>query len=66
MDALIIKSENRNDLKLIQELVDKLGLVSKSLSEEDIEDLGLTLLMKKVDRTKIVSRESIMEKLDDK
>jgi hypothetical protein len=63
MDALIIKSENRSDLKLIKELVKKMGLESKSLSEEEIEDLGLTFLMKQADRTKTVSRESVMKKL---
>jgi hypothetical protein len=41
MDALIIKSENRSDLKLIEELVKKMGLESKSLSVEEIEDLGI-------------------------
>ena len=64
MDALIIKSENRSDLKLIQELVKKMGLESKSLSGEEIEDLGLTFLMKQADRTKIVSRKTVMEKLN--
>ncbi|MGF1670176.1 MAG: hypothetical protein ACFCU6_06990 [Balneolaceae bacterium] len=63
MDALIIKSRNSSDLKLIKELVKKMGLESKSLSEEEIEDLGLTILMKQADRTKIVSRESVMKKL---
>jgi len=63
MDALIIKSQNASDLKLIKELVKKMGLESKSLSEEEIEDLGLTILMKQADRTKTVSRELVMEKL---
>ncbi|MFU8859568.1 MAG: hypothetical protein ACNA8K_04015 [Cyclonatronaceae bacterium] len=64
MDALIIKSENRSDLKLIQELVKKMGLESKSLSGEEIEDLGLTFLMKQADRTKTVSRKTVMDKLN--
>jgi len=63
MDALIIKSKNSSDLKLIKELVKKLGLESKSLSEEEIEDLGLTMLMKQADRTKTVSRDTVMKKL---
>ncbi len=63
MDALIIKSKSQSDLKLVKELVEKMGLESKSLSEEDIEDLGLTMLMKKSDRAKTVSRESVMKKL---
>jgi hypothetical protein len=66
MNALIIKSDKQSDLKLIKELVKKLGLESKSLSEEEIEDLGLTFLMKQVDRTKTETRESVMEKLADK
>ena len=64
MDALIIKSNNRSDLKLVKELVKKLGLESKSLSEEEIEDLGLTMLMKQADRTKTVSRDTVMNKLE--
>lgn len=64
MDALIIKSQNRSDLKLIKELVKKMGLESKSLTEEDLEDLGLTMLMKQADRSNTVSREEIMGKLD--
>lgn len=63
MDALVIKSKNRSDLKLIKELVNKMGLESKSLSEEDLEDLGLAMLMKQTDRTETVSREEIMKKL---
>ncbi len=65
MDALIIKSKNLADLNLIKELVSKMGLESKSLSKEQIEDLGLALLMKEADRSKTVSRESVMEKLQD-
>lgn len=64
MDALIIKSQNRSDLKLIKELVKKMGIESKSLTEEDLEDLGLAMLMKQADRSNTVSREEIMGKLD--
>jgi hypothetical protein len=41
----------------------KIGLEYKTLSEEEIEDLGLTILMKQSDRTKTVSRETVMRKL---
>lgn len=62
MDVLIIKSNNNNDLKLLKELLNKMGLQFKSLSEEEIEDFGLSMLMKEADRSKSVSRESVMEK----
>jgi hypothetical protein len=65
MDALIIKSDNRSDLELLKKLVNKMGLQSKSLSEEDIEDLGLAMMMKKADRSKTISREKVFKKLDD-
>jgi hypothetical protein len=65
MDALIIKSNNRSDLELLKKLVNKMGLQSKSLSEEDIEDIGLAIMMKKADRSKTISREKVFEKLDD-
>ncbi|MBE9048779.1 hypothetical protein IQ255_31145 [Pleurocapsales cyanobacterium LEGE 10410] len=64
MDALIIKGKNQSDLKLIEKLVKKMGLQSKSLTEEDLEDLGLSMMMKQADRSKTVSREEIMSKLD--
>ena len=63
MEALIIKSEDRNELKLLKELVRKMGLQAKSLSEEEIEDLGLLMLMKQADRSKTVPRETVMKKL---
>lgn len=59
MDALIIKSNNRSDLELLKKLVAKMGLQSKSLSEEEIEDLGLAIMMKKADRSKTISRETV-------
>lgn len=36
----------------------------KSLSEEEREDIGLLLLMQQADRTDVVSREEIMNVLD--
>jgi hypothetical protein len=41
MEALVIKSNNRNDLKLIEELVKKMGLQFQALTAEEIEKLGL-------------------------
>jgi hypothetical protein len=41
-----------------------MGLESRSLSEEEIEDSGLAFLTKQADHTKTVSRKTVMEKLD--
>lgn len=64
MEALNIKSKNKKDLALIKELVKKMGLESKSLTAEEMEDIGLSILMKEVDRTQYSEREEVMRILD--
>lgn len=63
MNALIIKSKSRSDLKLLKELATRMGLESKILTKEEIEDWGLTVLMKQADRSKTVSKETVISKL---
>ena len=65
METLIIQSENNRDIKLIKELVTKMGIKSAQLTREQVEDIGLSMLMKEADRSKTVSRESVMEILDE-
>ncbi len=64
MDALIIKSNDKRELALIKELVQKMGLESKSLTAEEMEDIGMSIMLNEVDRTKRVPEEEIMEILD--
>jgi hypothetical protein len=63
MKSLIISPKNKEELKFVEALLNKLGVATKALTEEEIEDAGLSLLMKDVDRTKKVSKEVIMKKL---
>ena len=63
MKSLIISPKNKEELKFVESLLNKLGVATKALTEEEIEDAGLSLLMKDVDRTKKVSKEVIMKKL---
>jgi len=44
-------------------LFGKLGVPSRIIEREIVEDIGLTELMKDVDRSKKASRETIMKKL---
>ncbi|MDZ7720554.1 MAG: hypothetical protein U5K72_17190 [Balneolaceae bacterium] len=60
MDALIIKSENKKDLALLK----KMGLESKTLTAEEMEDIGMSILLDEADRTKTVPEKEIMEILD--
>jgi hypothetical protein len=63
MKAMVITPKNNTELKFVTELLNKLGVGSTPLTTEEVEDLGLVKLMRKVDRTKKVSRSSIMKKL---
>ena len=63
MDAILLKPKDSKELKLITDLVEKMNVPAKIISEDDLEDMGLSLLMKEADRSKTVPRETIMNKL---
>lgn len=64
MDTLILRTKNREETRLIQQIADKMGIENKSLSEEEMEDIGMAILMSEADRTKTVPEKEIMEILD--
>ncbi len=63
MKALVIRDVNDKELKFLQQLLERLGLTSSTLSEEELEDMGMSILLKNVDRKDKVSRSSVMKKL---
>ncbi len=64
MKALVIKSKDKTELKFIRQLLSKMGVSSSMLDIEEMEDLGMSILMKDVDRKKKVNRETIIKKLN--
>ena len=63
MKALVIKPRNDSEFKFVSDLLKKLGVGSSALSQNELEDIGLSKLMREVDKTKKVSRSEIMKKL---
>jgi hypothetical protein len=63
MDSFVVIPRNESEYKFISELLRKLKIKTRKLSKEDIEDIGLSILMKSVDRTKKVPRYKILNKL---
>ena len=63
MKALVIKPKNSNEFKFVSDLLKKLGVGSSALSQDELEDIGMSKLMRSVDKTKKVSRAEIMKKL---
>jgi hypothetical protein len=63
MSSIVVSPKSQKEFQFISELLSKLGVRSKVLSDEELEDLGLAVMMKDVDRSEVVSEDEIMQKL---
>jgi ribosomal 50S subunit-associated protein YjgA (DUF615 family) len=63
MKSMVITPKSQTEFKFINDLLKKLGIVTATMTEEELEDIGLSKMLKAVDKTKKVSKESIMQKL---
>ena len=63
MKALVVTPKNDDEFKLVSRLLKKMGINSSAVTQADLEDIGLSKLMRGIDKTKKVSRASIMKKL---
>lgn len=63
MKSMVITPKSQTEFKFINDLLKKLGIVTATMNEEELEDIGLSKMLKAVDKTKRVSKESIMQKL---
>ncbi len=63
MKALVVTPKNSNELKFVTDLLKKLGVGSTTLSQDELEDIGMSKLLRQVDKTKKASRTEIMKKL---
>ena len=63
MKAMVITPKSQVEFKFINDLLKKLGISSATMTEEELEDIGLSKLLKSVDKTKRASKKSIMQKL---
>jgi hypothetical protein len=61
--AIVVKPQTEVDMKFLSNLLEKLGIQSTSIDAELIEDLGMSILMNDTNRTKKVSRETVVKKL---
>ncbi len=63
MKAMVITPKSQSEFKFIHDLLKKLGISSATMTEEDLEDAGLSKMLKSIDKNKKVSKESIMQTL---
>ena len=63
MKAVMVTPKNQTELRFITDLLRKLNITASTLTDEEVEDMGLLRLMNKADMAKTVSREEIIRKL---
>ena len=63
METLLVTVKDRNEMQLVSDMLKKMRITTKRLSEEEREDLGLSKLMKQAKRSEKVSREQVMKTL---
>ena len=63
MKALVVTPKNNNEFKFVSDLLKKLGVGSSTLSRDELEDIGMSKLLRDTDKTKKASRAEIMKKL---
>jgi hypothetical protein len=63
MQSLLISANAKADLNILIELAKRLGLTSKILTEEELEEIGLLKAMEEGRKTKFVPRTEIMKTL---
>lgn len=59
--ALLIRPKTAKEKAFIEGLLERLGMASHALSEDDLLDLGLFQMMRRVDRTKRVDARTAMK-----
>jgi len=64
MESIVITPKTKNEAKIITGLLNKMNISSSVITDEEKEDLGLLMMMKKVDRSDKVSRDEVMKKLN--
>jgi 16S rRNA G527 N7-methylase RsmG len=63
MKALLIHPANHKEMEFLTQLLNKLGVSALELTQEELEDYGMALLIKDVDRSDKVDKSEVMKKL---
>ncbi len=65
MATIILSSESQKDLNLILQLAKKLGITTKKLSKDEIEDIALSIAIRDGRTGEYVDTDTFLKKLDD-
>jgi len=63
METLIVTVKDKNEMQLVSDMLKKMKISTKKISDEEREDIGLSKLMRRVNRSEKVSRDQVMKSL---
>ena len=63
METLIVTVKDKQEMKFVSDMLKKMRINAKILSDEEREDMGLAKLIKQADRSEKVSRDQVMKTL---
>ncbi len=63
MKSLVITPKSENEFKFLFNLLKKLGIGTSTLSKDELEDIGMSKLMREVDKSKKATRSEVIKKL---
>lgn len=63
METLIVTLKDKHEMQLVSDMLKKMRINTRKLSDEEREDIGLTKLMKQANRIEKVSRDQVMKSL---
>ena len=59
MESILITPRNRDEAKIITDILERMKIESKIVTDEEKEDIGLSMMMKEVDWNDKVSFEEV-------
>ena len=63
METLIVTLKDKQEMQFVSDLLKKMQISTKRLSDEECEDMGLTILMKQAHRSEKISRDQVFKTL---
>jgi hypothetical protein len=63
METLVVTLKDKHEMQLVSDILKKMRINARQLTKEDIEDFGLSKLMKQANRSEKVLREKVMKSL---
>jgi len=63
MEALLLNSESKSDMKLLLELAKKIGVKARVITESELEDIGLMNAIRQGRTEEFIDNQSFLKKL---